>query len=550
MTRRWIALAAAGIAAATSLGLTSISGYKTFTAEVLTVADLNSSFSRLLDSGVNPLIALHPGDSTQTINGVFDSLDAMTDAYNIGVKKSLVFRDQNDSLIVGGRGRIDSVYADTIRTARLHADTVEVDSIFATEARINSLLIGTSAPMVGTAFSVYATAGQRGWFASVVQADTIRSDSISVTGDVSINDDLLLTSTGAILAIGPSSDVTLTQSSNVLTLAGGDLLFQDAVALALGTGSDSELEYNGTNTIWNLRAVGTGNLLLNNGIVIIGDGTTTSNANMTLGLTIDQRANDNNALELLSSDVAHGLTSAGINQLTSTYWAVLKSNATVGGAILSATAENAAITAVASFYSFGGQASATQSTASVGLVDFFASQHDGANALAAATNSGVMYSFRGRNAAPANVCLFLIDEDGDILYDGADGGAYAREDDPGILYALENETARPGEAVLREGSRWMRHNRASLMEIGVLSKITPEEASQGHRPMVNGSILDRLHTGGIVQNAAKIDFLGERAWMIDEVLDSLRTENRTLHQRVAVLEWQGHQGPMIFERSY
>ena len=88
------------------------------------------------------------------------------------------------------------------------------------------------------------------------------------------------------------------------------------------------------------------------------------------------------------------------------------------------------------------------------------------------------------------------------------------------------------------------------MRLGVLSQITPEEEAQGHRSLVNGAVLDKVHTGGIVQNAVQIDFLGERVWTIDEVLDSLRTENRTLHQRVAVLEWQGHQGPMIFERSY
>ena len=150
----------------------------------------------------------------------------------------------------------------------------------------------------------------------------------------------------------------------------------------------------------------------------------------------------------------------------------------------------------------------------------------------------------------ANRAVFIIDEDGDFLYDGADGGAYALFDDPGILYALENETARPGEMVLRAGERWLQYQRADLMRIGVLSQITPEEESQGHRPLVNGSILDKVHTGGIVQNAAKIDFLGERVWTIDEVLDSLRVENRTLRQRVAVLEWQGEQKPMIFERSY
>lgn len=114
MLRR-VTIAGLLVAASSAWGLSAISVFKTFTAEILTVADLNSSFSRLLDEGINPLIALHPGDSTMTAVGVFDSLDAKTSGNNIGVKRSLVFRDDADSLVVGGRSKLDTVYSDTIR---------------------------------------------------------------------------------------------------------------------------------------------------------------------------------------------------------------------------------------------------------------------------------------------------------------------------------------------------------------------------------------------------------------------------------------------------
>ena len=367
--------------------------------------------------------------------------------------------------------------------------------------------------------------------------------------DVHVGDDLFIYSSGGVVNFN-SGDVTITHAANDLILAGGDFTFQDAVALSLGTGDDSQIEYNGTNTLWNLRAVGAGNLLLNNGIVFIGDGTTTTHAGMTIGLYVDQRAADDMSLGAGSSDVAHGVTSlTGPTTTGDTYFHVSKNQAATGGARIVSIAENAASEYAMAFYAFGGQASSVQTSAAIGLVEFYVSQHNGANAAADIAANGVAYAFRGR-VGGANRSLFIIDEDGDFLYDGADGGAYALFDDPGILYALENETARPGEMVLRAGERWLQYQKEDLMRLGVLSQITPEEEAQGHRSLVNGAVLDKVHTGGIVQNAVKIDFLGERVWTIDEVLDSLRTENRTLHQRVAVLERHERQGPTIFERSY
>lgn len=61
------------------------------------------------------------------------------------------------------------------------------------------------------------------------------------------------------------------------------------------------------------------------GTAYVGD---TSNATVTLGLTINQGAADDSILELKSSDVAHGIT--GITE-TDTYGAFRKASATAGG---------------------------------------------------------------------------------------------------------------------------------------------------------------------------------------------------------------------------
>uniref|UniRef100_A0A6M3KA70 Uncharacterized protein n=1 Tax=viral metagenome TaxID=1070528 RepID=A0A6M3KA70_9ZZZZ len=132
-------------------GLTSISAYKTFTREVLTSSDLNSSFSTVI-TGVNNLIAIHPGDSTLTTRGVFDSLDAYPGP-NLNILRTVVFRDNQDSLVVPGR---------------ISGDTVKVD---------DQLWIGMSAPIVG--WSGGTTAGTRLNFGSLVRADSLRTDSLT-----------------------------------------------------------------------------------------------------------------------------------------------------------------------------------------------------------------------------------------------------------------------------------------------------------------------------------------------------------------------------------
>ena len=57
----------------------------------------------------------------------------------------------------------------------------------------------------------------------------------------------------------------------------------DGNNFSFGSGSDSQIQYNGTDTIWNLRNVGTGNLLLNGSVYVSGTSTsafvTTSSTN-------------------------------------------------------------------------------------------------------------------------------------------------------------------------------------------------------------------------------------------------------------------------------
>lgn len=73
--------------------------------------------------------------------------------------------------------------------------------------------------------------------------------------------------------------------------------------------------------------------VLKSGATLIGD---TSNANVTLGLTINQGAADDDILSLKSSDVAHGMTSL---TETDTYASVAKASGAEGGLFVQGFAE-------------------------------------------------------------------------------------------------------------------------------------------------------------------------------------------------------------------
>ena len=152
------------------------------------------------------------------------------------------------------------------------------------------------------------------------------------------------------------------------------------------------------------------------GAVIIGD---TANANATLGLTINQGANDDQILAFKSSDVDTGLTTLpNTDTEIDDFGTFAKKSATGGGLRIQSLAENAADTNPFRLESYGGQPDTTKSTAGRALVEIYACQHDGANTIANIDADGGVFGVRCRRGA-ADVTLELIDEDGDKWIGGS-----------------------------------------------------------------------------------------------------------------------------------
>jgi hypothetical protein len=252
-------------AAAPILALTSISPYKSFTREVLTSSDLNSSFTAII-TGVNNLIALHPGDSTKTGIGAHDSLTTASTA-TITIKNPLVFYDNTDSLVVPGHARLDSIETNRVSLSDNEAirfgTGFDVDLKYnATDLVLNLTVAGAGDLVVnngsielddseGTTYGTGKDATIRYDATNlVINPKAVGSGVLQVTGDVDVTgtteatsttaaalktagglgvagdiyagDDIFLTATG-VLNWG-AGDVTVTGGTNTLTVAGGDLV--------------------------------------------------------------------------------------------------------------------------------------------------------------------------------------------------------------------------------------------------------------------------------------------------------------------------------------
>ncbi len=139
------------------------------------------------------------------------------------------------------------------------------------------------------------------------------------------------------------------------------------------------------------------------------------------GLTLDSGGSDTAFFTDLNSDVATALTTAPTQfgtVTTSTLYAGVKLSATLGGVSVGAFGENnAGLTTVYQHTVYGGQASTTKSSAGRSLIEFYASQHDGANALANIAADGNVFGVRAR-VGGSDVALMIVDEDGDAWHGG------------------------------------------------------------------------------------------------------------------------------------
>jgi hypothetical protein len=200
------------------------------------------------------------------------------------------------------------------------------------------------------------------------------------------------------------------------------------------------------------------------GQVFIND---TANAESTIGLTINQGANDNEILSFKSSDITHGMTD---QTETDTYSYMKKANPTEGGLNLSALA-GTGTSIVLNIDAMGGTANTTKTTGGWGLVNVNARQRNGSN-IGAVDSDGNVFSVRAQSPSASLLTKFMIDEDGDVYAVNTTVQAFSDDkDDVKLLRALDHTRAGHGTTKGFVKSKWdefVKYNEQDLVDAGVL----------------------------------------------------------------------------------
>ena len=226
--------------------------------------------------------------------------------------------------------------------------------------------------------------------------------------------------------------------------------------------------------------------------------------NMASGLCINQTSYDDNIFELKSSDVAHGYT--GVAE-TDTYFWIKKQAATGGGVSIAAANESGNVNAL-EFRVHNDTYSAGKSTGTnCGSTFFF---FDGESGDIDA--NGNMLGISARRGG-SNEIVFLVDEDGDIHNDGS-VSAYDEYDDAMLARAMQIELSGQsrdnkeyGKMIKTEFDNFVKYNKRTLIDAGLLGQTTEEESQEGHRGLINVTGMQRLHNGAIVQQRAMFETL-------------------------------------------
>ena len=208
----------------------------------------------------------------------------------------------------------------------------------------------------------------------------------------------------------------------------------DGNLVAIAAGGTVRFIFDTEGTLHAIGATATDSV--GNGLWFLND---TANANMTLGLTINQGASDNLIFGLKSSDVATGLTTATLSQDVETddFFTIAKVDGATGGARIYALAETTRDVSMV-FEAYGGTPTTTDTTASVGAMAFLVAQHDGANALQdmAANSNGFTWA-EVDSGGTALTRMLLKADDGELHLGNTTLVALDAEDDVQAVRALQ-----------------------------------------------------------------------------------------------------------------
>jgi hypothetical protein len=244
-----------------------------------------------------------------------------------------------------------------------------------------------------------------------------------------------------------------------------------------------------------------------NAAVQIGDGSAnyplylgdTACGDMTTGFAVNQGAADNTIISLKSSDVAHSFTN---NYEADTYGYIQKVAATTGGLELGALTEASLALEILT-----GEETNTsvRTTGASGAMKTRSHGLSGTALADCAANSNMVVF------ATAGASRFIFDSDGDSHQDvGTAWTNFDGEEDAqvcrsvahvmtGMAQTDKDYAVGNGVLVKSRFDQWGKDHQENLIEMGLIPRLTPEQAERGERPLMNMTQLARVHNGAIWQ---------------------------------------------------
>jgi len=282
--------------------------------------------------------------------------------------------------------------------------------------------------------------------------------------------DLLLTNGGAFAITWPASVTWLAGQAPVLQAAGVDVV--ELVTRDGGTTWYARLLDGKTKSASELRV---------SSKVFVNDD---ANANMTVGLTLNQGANDDEILALKSSDIAHGMTTLAE---TDTYATFAKFDAAEGGVqVRGYTESDKPGVVVNGTVTTGDTTKAISSKGTIRLAGTLKSGTGIAASIGANANILVV--------TDTGVTRFILDADGDSHQDvGTAWTNFDNHDDVALLTQLSVHVSRPDDPIRTTFASFLEANRNRLE---ALKLATFNE--DGHH-FVNWSRVNMLLVGAVRQ---------------------------------------------------
>lgn len=225
----------------------------------------------------------------------------------------------------------------------------------------------------------------------------------------------------------------------------------------------------------------------------------TINTFMTIGLTINQDANDDDILTFKSSDVSQPATAF---REANTYGTFLKFSPASGGLLIVGLkdADGTPGNALAMIGMLGEAADTSQTTSGIGVVNFQSSVTDGGTGRAAVAAGGNCFVIDNFGTA-----AFIIDGAGNLY---ANGGAsttavtiFDEIDDLQMVRAFDLARAEKGAGglIASRFDGFLKYNEGNLVEVGILGAPLAEGG------LINITRLQQMHNGAIWQLYTKLE---------------------------------------------